>query len=132
MQKPIIGISCNYDYADIFKNANDIAACNPKWHFICENYTRAIEEAGGVPLLLPVYKSEADLAYILNAVDGVLISGGNDINPLLYGEIDRGKCGRIVPERDKQDIAIAKYIVNQTSKPLSCICRGTPYPIMCR
>lgn len=124
MRKPIIGISCNYDFADVFQNANDIAAINPKWHYICENYTRSVEEAGGIPLLLPVYQSEEDLVSILNTVDGVLISGGNDIDPLLYGELDRGKCGRIIPERDRQDIAMAKYIAMQTSKPMLCICRG--------
>lgn len=124
MRKPVIGISCNYDNGDIFKSPGDIAAINPKWHYICENYTRSIEEAGGIPLLLPIYKSEADLAYILNTVDGVLLSGGNDIDPQLYGEIDCGKCGRIVPERDRQDIAIAKYMIQHTEKPLLCICRG--------
>lgn len=124
MRKPIIGISCNYNFADVFQDASDLAAINPKWHYICENYTRSVEEAGGIPLLLPIYKSEADLEYILNIVDGVLISGGNDIDPLLYGEIDHGKCGRIIPERDKQDIAMVKYIIHQTSKPMLCICRG--------
>lgn len=124
MRKPVIGVSCNYDYADIFQNGGDLAAISPKWHTICENYTRAIEEAGGIPLLLPIYKNEEDLADILNIVDGVMLSGGNDIDPLLYGEIDRGKCGRIVPQRDKQDIAIAQYVINHTKKPLLCICRG--------
>lgn len=124
MRKPVIGVSCNYDYADVFQGGGDLAAISPKWHTVCENYTRAIEEAGGIPLLLPIYQNEEDLQYILNTVDGVLLTGGNDIDPLLYGEIDRGKCGRIVPERDKQDIAIAQYIVNQTSKPMLCICRG--------
>lgn len=124
MRKPVIGVSCNYDYADVFQNGGDLAAISPKWHTVCENYTRAIEEAGGIPLLLPIYKNKEDLTLILNTVDGVLLTGGNDIDPLLYGEIDRGKCGRIVPERDNQDIAIAQYIAYKTSKPMLCICRG--------
>ncbi len=124
MRKPVIGISCNYDYGDILKSPGDLAAIHPKWHYICENYTRSIEEAGGIPLLLPVYKDESDLQSILDTLDGVLISGGNDIDPLLYGEIDQGKCGRIIPERDRQDIAMAKYVIDRTEKPLLCICRG--------
>lgn len=124
MKKPIIGISCNYDYGDVFKSANDIAAISPKWHYICENYTRSIEEAGGIPLLLPVYRDEEDLTAALDMVDGVLISGGNDIDPILYGELDRGRCGRIIPERDRQDIAMARYVIEKTQKPMLCICRG--------
>lgn len=124
MRKPVIGVSCNYNYADIFQDGGDLSAIHPRWHYVCENYTRSIEEAGGIPLLLPIYKSEADLKYMLSTVDGVLITGGNDIDPLLYGEVDRGKCGRIIPERDQQDIAIVRYIVHQTTKPMLCICRG--------
>ena len=122
MRKPMIGVSCNYDFPN---NSNDIAAFNPKWHYISENYTRAIEEAGGIPLLLPVFRSQADLETVLSAVDGVLITGGNDVSPLEYHEVDRGKCGRIIPERDRQDIAIVNYTVRQTTKPMLCICRGT-------
>lgn len=124
MRKPVIGVSCNYDYADVFQNGGDLASISPKWHTVCENYTRAVEEAGGIPLLLPIYKNEADLKYMLSTVDGILLTGGNDIDPLLYGELDRGKCGRIIPERDQQDIAIVRYIVQHTSKPMLCICRG--------
>lgn len=124
MRKPIIGVSCNYDYGDIFQSGGDQSAISPKWHTLCENYTRAIEEAGGIPLLLPIYKNEGDLACVLNTLDGVLVTGGNDIDPILYGELDRGQCGRIVPERDRQDIAMVRYIVNQTEKPMLCICRG--------
>lgn len=124
MRKPVIGVSCNYDYADVFQNGGDLASISPKWHTVCENYTRAVEEAGGIPLLLPIYKNEADLKYMLSTVDGILLTGGNDIDPLLYGELDRGKCGKIIPERDQQDIAIVRYIVQHTSKPMLCICRG--------
>ena len=73
---------------------------------------------------MPIYKSETDLEYILNTVDGVMITGGNDISPLIYRETDHGKCGRIIPERDRQDIAMAKYIISEMSKPMLCICRG--------
>lgn len=124
MRKPVIGISCNYDYGDIFKSAGDLADISPKWHSVCENYTRSVEEAGGIPLLLPIYKREADLKYILDTLDGVLVSGGNDIDPLLYGEIDGGRCGRIVPERDRQDIAMVNYVIEKTEMPMLCICRG--------
>lgn len=125
MRKPMIGISCNYDCTDIFGARSDAAAFNPKWHYISETYICSIEEAGGIPLLLPVFRSQADLETVLDTVDGVLVTGGNDVSPLEYHEVDRGKCGRIIPERDRQDIAIVDYIVHQTSKPMLCICRGT-------
>lgn len=123
MKKPLIGISCNYDYADVFEQTNDIAALNPKWHFVSDCYTCAIENAGGIPLLLPIYSRKSDLENVLDVLDGVMITGGNDINPLEYGEVDRGKCGRIIPERDRQDIDIVRYTIH-AAKPLLCICRG--------
>lgn len=109
MKKPIIGISCGCDESRLT---------------VFQNYVSAIERAGGVPLLLPFYKEQEDLERVLDLVDGVLLTGGQDINPLEYGEGDYGKCGDIVPQRDAQDLAIAKYVVSRNDTPMLCICRG--------
>ncbi len=124
MKKPVIAISCNFDSSyNIFKSG-DISDITVMYHYVSDNYTRAVEEAGGIPMLLPIYKDEADLRAALELADGVLLSGGNDIDPLIFGELDRGKTGHIVPKRDAQDLFIARYIYNETNKPLLGICRG--------
>lgn len=111
MRKPLIGISCNYE--------QDL-----KRFSVSEGYVRMIEAAGGRPLLLPVYSDMEDLHEMLSLVDGVLLGGGTDIDPQAYGETDRGKCGPIVPVRDRQEIEIVRYLTGHTDKPLFCICRG--------
>ena len=120
MNKPVIGISCNYDHDDIFKDGGDMSLM---YHYVSHNYVRAVMEAGGIPLLLPIYDKKEDLDQVLESLDGVVLSGGNDIDPLIFGETDRGKCGRIIPERDDQDLYIARRAA-ELKKPLLCICRG--------
>lgn len=56
-------------------------------------------------------------------IDGLLVSGGNDVDPLEYGETDAGRCGRIIPQRDKQEKAAIQWAM-QRHMPLLCICRG--------
>ena len=124
MKRPIIGISCNFDQEDIFAGPWETGRMSRYYHYISENYPRSVERAGGIPLLLPVYENESLLYEALDRVDGILLSGGNDMDPLTYGEDDRGKCGRIIPERDRQDLLIAKYALSHREKPLLCICRG--------
>lgn len=124
MKKPVIGITCDYEYNDAAIKSNNIADKALKWHVLSENYSLAIEKAGGIPLLLPVCHQEENYLELIELVDGVLITGGNDIDPLLFGEVDKGKCGRINPARDSQEIAIVKRIIERTNKPLLCICRG--------
>ena len=125
MKKPLIAVSCNFDSIyHLMNSEGDISDITVMYHYVSDNYTRAVEEAGGVPLLLPIYKNEDDLKEALNMADGVLLSGGNDIDPILFEETDRGKSGRISPKRDAQDISIARYICRETKNPLLGICRG--------
>ena len=124
MKRPIIGISCNFDQEDIFRGPWETGRMSRYYHYISENYPRSIERAGGIPLLLPVYEDESLLYEALDSIDGILLSGGNDLDPRTYGEDDRGKCGRIIPERDKQDLLIAEYALSHRKKSLFCICRG--------
>lgn len=122
-KRPLIGISCNYDYQDIFAGSGETAGIGLMYHYLSDNYVREVEKAGGIPVMIPIYRDEESLRAALDSMDGLLLSGGNDMDPLIFGETDRGKCGRIIPERDAQDILIAKYAW-ETKKPLLCICRG--------
>lgn len=122
--KPLIGITCNFSHDDEPGIHTHYGLPEQKWHMLADEYIRAIENAGGIPVMLPIYQSESALMEALEHLDGVLISGGNDVDPSLYGEFITKDVGAIVPERDAQDIALTRAVIEQTNKPLLGICRG--------
>ena len=76
---PIIGITLGVD--------------NEKKNSLLGAYVSAIEGAGGAPLLIPYIEDENRLDEVLTLCDGVLFTGGVDINPSCYGEQKRDTCG---------------------------------------
>ena len=123
-RKPIIGITCNYEETDRIGILTDMGVSEQKWGFLAQNYIDAVERAGGIPLIIPICAHVETVQALLEQVDGVLISGGNDIAPSCYGEEASPECGVIVPSRDRQDLWIIRYIVTETQKPLLGVCRG--------
>jgi putative glutamine amidotransferase len=85
-------------------------------------YTEAVEAAGGVPLVIPPQAGNID--EILSVVDGLLLSGGGDIDPAIYGdsEVHEETYG-IHDGRDALELALVKQAVAQDI-PMLCICRG--------
>lgn len=124
MKKPFIGITCNYETDDAIGRVTHMGLPGQRWMFLAEHYTASVEKAGGIPLILPVCTEFETVKEMLDRVDGVLLTGGNDVDPQMYGARADAACGSIVPERDRQEIAIAKYIMGQGDKPLFGICRG--------
>ena len=122
--KPLIGITCNFSHDDEPGMTTHYGLPGQEWHMLADEYVRAIENAGGIPVMLPIYQSENAMLEALDHLDGVLISGGNDVDPSLYGEFITKEVGAIVPERDAQDIALTRAVISKTTKPLLGICRG--------
>ncbi len=87
------------------------------------NYPSAIMEAGGTPLLLPVTTDETLLNAYLDVVDGVLFSGGDDIDPSTYGEDQAQGLGDVCPLRDRYEIPLCRLAL-QRRMPVLGICRG--------
>lgn len=87
------------------------------------SYSEAVSEAGGIPLLIPLGLSEADLATILDRVDGLLLPGGGDVAPDAYNGQGHGKVSGVDRERDRTEIFMARAVVAQR-KPFLAICRG--------
>lgn len=123
MKKPLIGITVNYDTKDQVGLASCMGIAGQDWNFIYGDYVYAIEKAGGLPVLLPRLKNNKGYDPILEKLDGVLLSGGHDVDPRTYGERMLGVCGSIIPERDQMDLYIARYAVDH-KKALLAICRG--------
>jgi len=96
---------------------------------LSEAYPRAIAEAGGLPLTMPIGKSRELIAECVSRCDGILITGGDDIEPRLYQERVSGKLRKTVDttpdggERDLRELILIDEIFRQR-KPLLAICRG--------
>ncbi len=107
--KPLIGITCSQDTAsDRF--------------YLPRYYARAVEMAGGIPLLLsPV--SAKSCTRLLGIVQGILLSGGVDVDPIFFGEEPHPQLGEITPERDGFEIGLVRLALKR-NVPIFGICRG--------
>jgi len=85
-------------------------------------YVRAIEEAGGRPLLVP--PSEHGIEETLAALDGILFSGGSDLDPELYGQDAHPETSGIRAERDRGELALLTAAL-QRDLPVLAVCRGS-------
>jgi putative glutamine amidotransferase len=110
IKKPFIGITPGYD-AD-----KDIS-------FIKSGYYEGVLKAGGLPVLIPLNINEDILNDYFNRCDGFLLSGGSDIDAMLYGENNLPANGEISPLRDLMEVFIVKKAI-ELNKPILGICRG--------
>ncbi|MFJ7730301.1 gamma-glutamyl-gamma-aminobutyrate hydrolase family protein [Lysinibacillus sp. NPDC097231] len=85
-------------------------------------YSKSIIEAGGIPLIIPL-GVEADVAQILSLTDGLLLSGGHDVHPFLFGAEPTPKLGKVHPERDSVELALIEAAFIR-KMPIFAICRG--------
>ena len=86
-------------------------------------YAKFIEEIGGVPLMLFPSTHFSDTERILSLCDGVLIPGGNDIDPALYGQDPHPKADKTHPARDEFELNLVRYCQKNNLAFLG-ICRG--------
>lgn len=112
IMKPVIGINCDYE----------VKGKRP-YSFLYRNYSEAIIAAGGVPVLLPVIREKGDAELCVQRIDGLLLSGGDDIPPQRYGEERHEKTVCIHQDKDISDFALLQAAM-QTKKPVLAICYG--------
>ena len=87
-------------------------------------YVNSVIRAGGVPVVLPLTSDIELLSSMLERVDAVIMTGGEDIDPLKwFGEEPISAMGEIAPKRDDFDIALIRLAVEK-GLPLLGICRG--------
>jgi putative glutamine amidotransferase len=85
-------------------------------------YVRAVEQAGGRPLLVP--PSESGVQETLDAVDGLIFSGGSDLDPETYGQEPHEETAGVVAERDDAELALLSAALER-DMPVLAICRGS-------
>ena len=86
-------------------------------------YVKAIEGAGGIPLIVPCVMGDGAVDDIIARCDGFLFTGGDDIHPSRYGETVKEKCGSIQLFRDELEFRVLDRIL-LSGKPIVAVCRG--------
>lgn len=95
----------------------------PRYQLNCA-YADAVQLAHGVPLVLPFSDRDAVIEAMLEAIDGLLISGGaSDIDPAEYGEERRPRCGPAIPERTDFERALLTRALER-DLPVLGVCGG--------
>ena len=115
-RRPLIGIT-SYAEPSVRWGVWDLPAA-----LIPLTYVRAVEEAGGRPLLVP--PSENGIEETLAALDGLLFSGGSDLDPDLYGHAAHPETNGVRPERDRGELALLTAALER-DLPVLAVCRGS-------
>jgi len=96
---------------------------------LSERYQRALLEAGGLPLVMPATTWRQAITECVASADGVLMTGGEDVDPRLYGQRLPAALARkvhVTPDggaRDFRELALLDEVFRQ-GKPLLAVCRG--------
>jgi gamma-glutamyl-gamma-aminobutyrate hydrolase PuuD len=85
-------------------------------------YVRAVERAGGRALLVP--PEQDGVEETLDALDGLILSGGNDVDPVSYGAEPHAETGGVRPERDRAELALLEGALAR-DMPVLAVCRGS-------
>jgi len=106
--RPLIGITGNF---------------GAKGCELAQAYYESVLQAGGIPVVIPPYDDANALCQTLDRLDGILLSGGADINPLLLGEEPIPGLHGICPQRDEMELLLVHEAYNRQI-PMLGICRG--------
>lgn len=107
-RRPVIGITGNYDNA----------TCT-----LAEGYYQSVLQAGGLPFIIPPFEQTDNLKDVLDRIDGLIFSGGGDINPLLLNEQPVKELHSVCHVRDVQELLLARLAADRQI-PMLGICKG--------
>jgi putative glutamine amidotransferase len=116
---PVIGVTAT------LKQDVDTVAQRPLGRFVRADldYVEGVTEAGGVPVVLPPVVGVREAEALLGGIDGLLLSGGSDLDPSYYGEKAVSELGVTVPERDAFEMSLLEHALRR-GLPILGICRG--------
>jgi putative glutamine amidotransferase len=117
--RPLIGIP-----TQTLQAIDDIPRGLPHSWVMNSRYSVAVADAGAAPVMLPLLSRDLDsLRAVYALVDGILLAGGVDMDPGTFGETPHPSLGRIDPDRDTVELAIARWAIEE-KKPILGLCRG--------
>jgi putative glutamine amidotransferase len=115
MAKPMIGLTPT-------PSTDTIPPGTFRRYALASTYTEGVEEAGGIPFILPPQAGNVD--HILDRIDGLLFSGGGDIDPARYGDTNTNeKTYGIDEQRDRFELELFQHALER-DMPILCVCRG--------
>lgn len=118
MSKPIIGITTGGRTEPYVTSKH-----YDEFYSTPAQYVDAVHRAGGTALLIP--PSNTDWNTLIDILDGVIITGGTDINPAEYdGNTENPNLYPADAERDRAELTFARHLIAEKQTPLLCICRG--------
>jgi len=109
--KPHIGLNADYEIG-----------AKP-YHKLYAEYTRAVQNAGGVPVILAPLEDDEEILSVLATLDGLVLTGGDDINPKAYGQEPHPSVNVTAPERQFADLRLAELAMVM-EVPIFGICMG--------
>jgi putative glutamine amidotransferase len=113
---PLIGIPCRTDTSGTYPGRTINTQGNA--------YIEAVLQTGGLPVLIPLQVKGAALEALFQRLDGLILAGGGDVDPLCYREHPQTHTLReIQPARDEQEIRLVN-LATARRKPFFAICRG--------
>lgn len=112
-KRPVIGVTPLYD-----DERESI--------WMLPGYVDAVKACGGLPIVLPFAPAEADVAQMVDMCDGLLFTGGHDVNPAMYEEKRLPECGAVHAGRDKLEFELLQRAL-LLDVPLLGICRGAQF-----
>lgn len=113
--KPIIAVPA-------YKVFNEARPYSPFVYAAKHTFMQAVERAGGVPLIIPMYESPENADQLLSMADGLLLADGNDVSSEHYNETPRDVRGND-PERDEFELRLLKR-AEEKHMPVLGVCRG--------
>lgn len=112
-KKPVIGVTPLFD-------------CQKNSYWMLPGYMDALEAADAAPMILPLTGDKELIARLAALCDGFLLTGGQDVSPVLYGETVHEHCGEICPARDTLEGVLMRLALD-ADKPVFGICRGLQF-----
>src|SRR5712692_9109292 len=109
---PLIGVSTSITFGG-----------SPERAYVNSTYLYAVQQAGGVPVVLPPQLSAASLTRLARGLDGLLLTGGGDIDPAAFGEASHPTLYDVSPARDTLETSAIRVALDRRL-PILAICRG--------
>ena len=99
-------------------------------YWMLPGYMKVMERCGALPIMLPLTEDEEELTQCLSMCDGLLLTGGHDVNPAVYGEDPIPECGQWCSQRDVMETFLLKQAIEK-DLPVFGICRGIQFMNAC-
>ena len=115
MPFPVIGITGHV--------ADSIRPRDASLFAVRSTYVSAVEQSRGAALIIPPHLERPGLRAVYECLNAIILSGGGDMHPSSYGEDDCGLPRQVDVERDRAEITLARWAIEE-GLPLLAICRG--------